>query len=38
MRILLVPTTLMGATLPFIMKHFVRSRSILGELGAYSTR
>ena len=32
---LLVPTTLMGATLPLILKHFVRSRSVLGEAGAY---
>jgi spermidine synthase len=32
---LLLPTTLMGATLPLILKHFVRSRSVLGELGAY---
>ena len=32
---LLLPTTMMGATLPLIMKHFVRSRSVLGELGAY---
>jgi spermidine synthase len=32
---LLMPTTLMGATLPLIMKHFVRSRSVLGEMGAY---
>ncbi len=32
---LLIPTTLMGATLPLIMKHFVRSRSVLGEMGAY---
>ncbi|MDB4433192.1 fused MFS/spermidine synthase, partial [bacterium] len=32
---LLLPTTLMGATLPLIMKHFVRSRSVLGRLGAY---
>jgi spermidine synthase len=32
---LLVPTTLMGATLPLIMRHFVRSRSVLGESGAY---
>ena len=32
---LLLPTTLMGASLPLILKHFVRSRSVLGELGAY---
>jgi spermidine synthase len=32
---LLLPTTLMGATLPLILKHFVRSRSVLGQLGAY---
>lgn len=32
---LLVPTTLMGATLPLIMKYFVRSRSVLGQLAAY---
>jgi spermidine synthase len=32
---LLVPTSLMGVTLPLIMKHFVRSRSVLGEMGAY---
>jgi spermidine synthase len=32
---LLVPTTLMGATLPLIMRHFVRTRSVLGESGAY---
>ena len=32
---LLVPTSLMGATLPLIMRHFVRSRSVLGESGAY---
>ncbi|MBW2289939.1 MAG: fused MFS/spermidine synthase [Deltaproteobacteria bacterium] len=32
---LLVPTTLMGMTLPLIMKHFVRSRSAVGELAAY---
>ena len=32
---LLLPTTLMGATLPLILKHFVRSRSVLGEAGAY---
>ena len=25
----------MGATLPLIMKHFVRQRSVLGEMGAY---
>jgi len=33
--VLLLPTTLMGATLPLIMKHFVRSRSVLGEMAAY---
>ncbi len=33
--VLLVPTTLMGTTLPLIMRHFVRSRSVLGESGAY---
>lgn len=32
---LLIPTTLMGATLPLIMKHFVRTRGALGEMGAY---
>lgn len=32
---LLVPTTMMGTTLPLIMKHFVRSRSVLGQSGAY---
>ncbi len=32
---LLLPTSLMGATLPLILKHFVRSRSALGEAGAY---
>jgi len=32
---LLMPTTLMGATLPLVLKHFVRSRSVLGEMGAY---
>jgi len=32
---LLVPTALMGATLPLVLKHFVRSRSVLGEAGAY---
>jgi spermidine synthase len=31
---LLVPTTLMGATLPLVLKHFVRSRGVLGEVGA----
>jgi spermidine synthase len=30
--LLLVPTSLMGATLPLILKHFVRSRSHLGEM------
>lgn len=30
----LVPTTLMGATLPLILRHFVRSRSTLGETAA----
>jgi spermidine synthase len=33
--VLLVPTTLMGTTLPLIMRHFVRSRRVLGESGAY---
>jgi spermidine synthase len=33
--VLLLPTTLMGATLPLILKHFVRSRSVLGAAGAY---
>jgi spermidine synthase len=32
---LLLPTTLMGATLPLILKHFVRRRSVLGVLGAH---
>jgi spermidine synthase len=32
---LLVPTTLMGATLPLILKQFVHQRSALGESGAY---
>jgi spermidine synthase len=32
---LLLPTTLMGTTLPLIMRHFVRSRSRLGASGAY---
>ncbi len=32
---LLVPTALMGATLPLIMRHFVRSRSVLGNRAAY---
>jgi len=32
---LLLPTTLMGATLPLIMRHFVRSRSALGEMAAF---
>jgi spermidine synthase len=32
---LLLPTTLMGATLPLIMRHFVRSRSKLGEMAAF---
>jgi spermidine synthase len=32
---LLLPTTLMGATLPLIMRHFVRSRSVLGEMAAF---
>lgn len=32
---LLVPTTLMGATLPLILKQFVHERSALGESGAY---
>jgi spermidine synthase len=32
---LLLPTSLMGATLPLILKHFVRSRSVLGAAGAY---
>lgn len=32
---LLLPTTLMGATLPLIMRHFVRSRAVLGEMAAY---
>ena len=32
---LVLQTALMGATLPLIMKHFVRSRGALGELGAY---
>ncbi len=33
--VLLVPTTLMGATLPLIMRHFARSRSALGRHAAY---
>ena len=33
--VLLAPTTLMGATLPLILKHFVRSRSVLGEMAGY---
>lgn len=33
--VLLVPTTLMGATLPLILKHFVRGRSVLGEMAGY---
>jgi spermidine synthase len=32
---LLIPTALMGATLPLIMRHFVRSRSALGQQAAY---
>lgn len=32
---LLIPTALMGATLPLIMRHFVRSRSALGKQAAY---
>lgn len=32
---LLIPTSLMGATFPLIMRHFVRSRSILGELAGH---
>jgi spermidine synthase len=32
---LLVPTTLMGATLPLILRHFVRTRSVVGELAAF---
>lgn len=32
---LLVPTTLMGATLPLILRHFVRSRSVVGERAAF---
>jgi spermidine synthase len=32
---LLIPTTLMGATLPLILRHFVRSRSVVGELAAF---
>ena len=32
---ILLPTTLMGATLPLIMRHFVRSRSLLGERAAF---
>jgi len=32
---LLIPTALMGATLPLIMRHFVRSRSVLGNRAAY---
>lgn len=31
---LLVPTTLMGATLPLILKHFVRRSGELGRVGA----
>jgi spermidine synthase len=33
--VLLAPTTLMGATLPLIMKHFVRVRERLGRLAAH---
>jgi spermidine synthase len=32
---LLAPTTLMGATLPLVMKHFVRARDVLGRLAAH---
>ena len=32
---ILVPTTLMGTTLPLIMRHFVRSQSGLGEMAAF---
>jgi len=32
---LLIPTTVMGATLPLVMKHFVRSRGVLGRLAAH---
>ncbi|MGH0035404.1 MAG: fused MFS/spermidine synthase [Myxococcota bacterium] len=32
---LLVPTTLMGATLPLILRHFIRTRSVLGGMAAY---
>jgi spermidine synthase len=32
---LLVPTSFMGATLPLIMKHFVRSRGVLGRFAAH---
>jgi len=31
----LLPTTLMGATLPLIMRHFARSCSVLGETAAF---
>jgi len=33
--VLIAPTTLMGATLPLIMKHFVRARERLGRLAAH---
>lgn len=33
--VLLVPTTLMGTTLPLIVQYFVRTRSALGEMTAF---
>ena len=33
---LLIPTTIMGATLPLVMKHFVRARGLLGRLARCS--
>lgn len=32
---LLVPTTLMGSTLPLVLRHFVRNRALLGESAAH---
>ncbi len=31
---LVIPTALMGTTLPLILRHIVRTRDVLGELGA----
>jgi spermidine synthase len=32
---LLVPTTLMGSTLPLVLRHFVRDRALLGQSAAH---